>query len=63
GRVINFQMEMGSHGGLHHDEQSGFVMAPPGLDFDFSTVRSVRDLYRLFARYHAVEKNAEAKAR
>jgi hypothetical protein len=52
GRVVNFQVEMGSHGGLHLEEQSGFVLAPPHIDFDFSQVRSARDLYRLFARYH-----------
>ena len=55
GRVVNFQVEMGSHGGLHHDEQSAFVLVPPDVDFDFSTVKSIRDLYRLFARYHARE--------
>jgi hypothetical protein len=52
GRVVNFQVEMGSHGGLHADEQAGFVLAPPDLGFDFGNVRSVRDLYALFARYH-----------
>ncbi len=52
GRVVNFQMEMGSHGGMHLEEQAGFIMAPPELDFDLSTVRSVRDIYRIFIRYH-----------
>jgi hypothetical protein len=55
GRVVNFQVEMGSHGGLHLDEQSGFVMTGPDVDFDFSRVHSVRDLHDLFARYHAGE--------
>jgi Type I phosphodiesterase / nucleotide pyrophosphatase len=53
GRVVNFQVEMGSHGGLHLDEQSGFVMVPPNIAFDFSEVHTVRDLYRLFEAYHA----------
>jgi hypothetical protein len=52
GRVVNFQVEMGSHGGLHLDEQSGFVMVPPNVSFDFSEVRTVRDLHRLFDAYH-----------
>jgi hypothetical protein len=52
GRVVNFQVEMGSHGGLHLDEQSAFILTPPTIDFDFSRVRSVRDLYALFAAYH-----------
>jgi hypothetical protein len=60
GRVVNFQVEMGSHGGLHLDEQSGFIMVPPGIEFDFSGVRSIRDLHSLFARYHASEKEIEA---
>jgi hypothetical protein len=55
GRVVNFQVEMGSHGGLHLDEQSAFILVPPGLAFDLSTVHTVRDLYRLFHAYHAVE--------
>ncbi len=63
GRVVNFQVEMGSHGGLHLDEQSGFVMVPPNVTFDFSQVRSVRDLHRLFAEYHVAEnKSVEAAA-
>jgi hypothetical protein len=62
GRVVNFQVEMGSHGGLHIDEQSGFVIVPPTVDFDFSQVRSIRDLYQLFWSYHAESKSAEASA-
>jgi hypothetical protein len=53
GRVVNFQVEMGSHGGLHLDEQAAFVLAPPEVQFDFAAVRSIRDLYRLFRGYHA----------
>jgi hypothetical protein len=57
GRVVNFQVEMGSHGGLHIDEQAGFLMLPPTSNFDATTVRTVRDLYALFAAYH---RDAEA---
>jgi hypothetical protein len=53
GRVVNFQVEMGSHGGLHVDEQAGFLLLPPQVGFDATQVRSVRDLYALFAAYHA----------
>jgi hypothetical protein len=52
GRVVNFQVEMGSHGGLHLEEQSAFVIARRDLDFDFEAVKSARDMYPLFARYH-----------
>ena len=62
GRVVNFQVEMGSHGGLHLEEQSAFVIARRDLGFDFGAVRSARDLYRLFARYHAEDSAARAQA-
>lgn len=62
GRVVNFQVEMGSHGGLHIDEQAAFVMAPHNLAFDFGKVRSVRDLYRFFESYHHVEETPNTAA-
>jgi hypothetical protein len=62
GRVVNFQVEMGSHGGMHLEEQSAFVLAPPRVNFDFSSVRSVRDLYALFRGYHAAEAEAPRAA-
>ena len=55
GRVVNFQVEMGSHGGLHLDEQSAFLLLPPEVDFDVQRARSIRDVYALFARYHEGE--------
>jgi hypothetical protein len=61
GRVVNFQVEMGSHGGIHLEEQSAFVLAPPHIDFDFSSLRSARDLHAFFRRYH-VEAEAPAAA-
>ena len=51
---------MGSHGGLHIDEQSAFVMAPPNVHFDFGKVRTIRDLYRLFSSYHVEDQVEEA---
>jgi hypothetical protein len=62
GRVVNFQVEMGSHGGLHLDEQSGFILVPPDLDYDPAKVRNARDLYSLFARYHADDDAKDAVA-
>jgi hypothetical protein len=58
GRVVNFQVEMGSHGGFHLEEQSAFVMCAPSVAFEFSHVRSIRDLHALFERYHAGEREA-----
>jgi hypothetical protein len=60
GRVVNFQVEMGSHGGLHIDEQAGFLMLPPTSRFDVTSVRTVRDLYPLFASYHVETSSAVA---
>lgn len=60
GRVVNFQVEMGSHGGLHLDEQSAFLLLPPDVEFDPAKMRSLRDLNALFAAYHADEEGARA---
>ncbi len=55
GRVVNFQVEMGSHGGLHLDEQSSFLLTPPEVDFPVESLGSLRELHALFARYHEGE--------
>ena len=52
GRVVNFQNEMGSHGGMHIEEQAAFVMAPPQVDFDFAGAPNLRRLYDFFSSYH-----------
>ena len=46
---------MGSHGGLHLDEQSSFLLTPPEVDFPVESIGSLRELLALFARYHECE--------
>jgi hypothetical protein len=54
GRVVNFQEELGGHGGPYPEEQTAFMIAPPHVEFDFSTVRHHSELYQFFwNRYRA----------
>jgi hypothetical protein len=48
GRAVNFQGELGGHGGPYDEEQSAFIIVPPGIDFDAATIANSRDLYRFF---------------
>ena len=48
---VSFLGERGSHAGPSEEELYGFVLAPPGVTFDFEGVSRPRDLYPLFAGY------------
>jgi hypothetical protein len=48
GRVVNFQEELGGHGGPYPEEQTAFMISPPHVGFDFSTVRHHTELYQFF---------------
>jgi hypothetical protein len=50
---VSFLGERGSHAGPSEEEMYGFILAPPTLAFDFSRISGPRDLYPLFAQYHA----------
>lgn len=53
-RAVNFQEELGGHGGPYPEEQTAFMLAPPHVDFDFSKVRHNTELYGFFySRYRA----------
>lgn len=54
---VNYLGERGSHAGPSEEELYGFVMAPPGVEFDFGSVRGPADLYPLFAGYHAEDRD------
>jgi type I phosphodiesterase/nucleotide pyrophosphatase len=51
---VSFLGERGSHAGPSESELYGFVLAPPGVRFDFETVTGPRGLYPLFVGYQAV---------
>jgi hypothetical protein len=69
GRAVNFQEELGGHGGPYPEEQTAFMISPPHVDFDFSKVRHNSELYGFFwNRYRApagrqVATGSEADAR
>ena len=56
-RVVNFQSELGGHGGLYVEEQTAFIVAPAqvaaarrgGVDLD--RIDRAADLYPLFRSY------------
>jgi hypothetical protein len=48
GHAVNFQEELGGHGGPYAEEQTAFIISPPHVDFDFSRVRHHSELYDFF---------------
>jgi hypothetical protein len=48
GRVLNFQDELGGHGGLYPEEQSAFIIFPVDIKFGFYSIRNSTQLYRFF---------------
>jgi len=48
---VNFLGERGSHAGPSEDELYGFIMTPPGVEFDFRSVDGPAGLYRFFLGY------------
>jgi hypothetical protein len=46
GRVLNFQQELGGHGGLYPEEQSAFIIFPKDKKFKFYTIRNSMQLYQ-----------------
>ncbi len=50
GRVLNFQEEMGGHGGSYPEEQSSFIIFPKDAKFNFYRIRNSTELYRYFKK-------------
>jgi hypothetical protein len=48
---VNFLGERGSHAGPSEAELYGFVLAPPGVTYDFERVGGPAELYPLFSGY------------
>ncbi len=50
GRVLNFQQELGGHGGPYPEEQSAFIIFPKDKKFNFYRIRSSTQLYTFFRK-------------
>ncbi len=50
GRVLNFQEELGGHGGPYPEEQSAFIIFPEDKEFNFYRVRNPSKFYDFFIR-------------
>lgn len=46
GRVLNFQQELGGHGGLYPEEQSAFIIFPKDKKFNFYRIGNSMQLYK-----------------
>jgi hypothetical protein len=57
GSVITFEDQAATHGGMGGPQDYPFFIAPPGSDFDLSSVTNAEQVYPIFAaRYHATRK-------
>lgn len=50
GRVLDFQDELGGHGGPYPEEQSSFIIFPRSSGFNFYRVRNSTELYGYFRK-------------
>ncbi len=50
GRVLNFQQELGGHGGAYPEEQSAFIIFPADKKFNFYRIRNSSQLYDFLRR-------------
>ncbi len=53
GRVVTFEDQIGTHGGLGGPQEEPFILYPTDLEWSASEINNARDLYPLFARYTA----------
>ena len=57
---ISYSYEFGAHSGCTDEETGAFVLAPSGVDFDFSTITRHNEFYGFFSRYQPEEVREEA---
>jgi len=51
GRVINFEEQMGGHGGIGGMQNAPFILSPDRIKNVFHSVQNARDLYPIFSKY------------
>lgn len=51
GHLINFEEQMGAHGGIGGMQNTPFILYPQKIRFPFHEVRNTRELYQIFSRY------------
>lgn len=54
GRVLNFQEELGGHGGPYPEEQSAFIIFPKDKKFNFYNIRNASQLYNFFKKEYII---------
>ncbi|MEK6775939.1 MAG: alkaline phosphatase family protein [bacterium] len=53
--VINFEEQMGGHGGIGGMQNTPFILYPEKIHFSFSEVKNSRELYPVFSGYQGPE--------
>ncbi len=53
--VINFEEQMGGHGGIGGTQNSPFILYPEKIRFPFRKVKNTRELYQVFSRYQSAD--------
>ena len=49
--VVNFEEQMGGHGGVGGMQNYPFILYPRGIDFPFRKIKNARELYEMFSQY------------
>jgi hypothetical protein len=49
--VINFEEQMGGHGGVGGMQNYPFILYPKRIDFPFRKVKNAKELYKVFSQY------------
>ncbi|NOY53366.1 MAG: alkaline phosphatase family protein [Deltaproteobacteria bacterium] len=51
GRIINFEEQMGGHGGIGGMQNTPFILYPSRIKYAFHSIRNSRELYPVFSKY------------
>jgi hypothetical protein len=53
--VINFEEQMGGHGGIGGTQNSPFILYPGKISFPFRKVKNTSEFYQVFSRYKSAD--------